>query len=157
MSNKILVIPKPKINKKIRLFCFPFAGGNINTYTSWLNKFNDDVELVFIQPPGRGSRISEPPHQSMEPLIKELMQHRNFITETPYVFFGHSLGSRVAYELCCQLKLAGMQLPVYFVASGSKAPYISTNKRCLHNLPKDTFIKELEQLNGTPKEILSNK
>lgn len=155
-KNKLFVIPNPVLNPKIRLFCFPFAGGGAFTYYPWGGKLNDYIELVLIEPPGRGSRMSEHPHQTMEELVNEIMRHSEFITQIPYVFFGHSLGCRVAFELSCQLKYLGKPLPEYFIASGSRAPHLPNEHGVTYDLPKQGFIRELERLNGTPREVLSN-
>ncbi|WP_215396272.1 thioesterase II family protein [Rheinheimera oceanensis] len=155
--NKLFVIRNPNPDAKVRLFCFPFAGGGINTYFSWLNFFPEDAELVFVQPPGRGTRIFESAHQSMAALMKELMHHADFIVEKPYVLFGHSLGSRVAYELCCQLMAANKHLPECVIASGSRAPHTKGLVKSIHDMPEDEFLNELKNHNGTPSEVLENK
>ncbi len=153
---KIFVVPKPTPNSKMRLFCFPFAGGSANTYFSWIDKFSNDVELILIQPPGRGTRFAEQAHCSMDGLVSELMQFAQFFCEKPFILFGHSLGSRVAYDLCCRLQSLNMRLPEYFVASGSGAPHLSDDMEHIHNLPQDLLVKKLEELNGTPQEVLQN-
>ena len=154
--NKIFLTPKPSASPKIRLFCFPFAGGSAATYLPWVESFGKEVELVFFQPPGRAYRISEPPHDDMDSLVDELMEHASYITRIPYVVFGHSLGSRVAYELICRLQSLGLPLPKYFIASGSRAPHLPNEKEPICDLPHNKFVLELERLSGTPKEILSN-
>jgi surfactin synthase thioesterase subunit len=156
VNDKLFKIPEPISSPKIRLICFPFAGGGANTFLPWIGKFNDQIELVLVEPPGRGTRISERPHSSMDQYINELVENLNIFTKVPYVVFGHSLGSRVAYELCCRLRALKVQLPEHFIASGSKAPHIKNEKKHIHNLPQNEFIEELAILNGTPKEILSN-
>lgn len=159
INNKLFLIPKPISNPRVRLFCFPFAGGTANTFTPWVDPLAaEKIELILIQPPGRGARFGEPPHTSMDSLIKELMQHAEFITSrTPYVLFGHSLGSRVAYELCSRLMVSGLPLPEYFIASGSRAPHFPNENASLHDLPQKKFIQQLKELNGTPKELLENQ
>ncbi len=157
MCSNLFVRPKPISNPKVRLYCFPFAGGGSNTFFSWINKFCDEVELVLIQPPGRGTRMLEVPHDDMDSLINELMQYADFITQTPYLFFGHSLGCRVAYELCCRFKSTRKPLPAYFIASASRAPHLKSEQEPSHDLPDGDFIKTLERLNGTPKEVLGNE
>jgi surfactin synthase thioesterase subunit len=156
MSNNIFIIPIRIASPKLRIFCFPFAGGSSTTYMPWLKHFSDEIELVFVQPPGRGSRMGETPHDNMSDLIEELMLQSSYITSTRYILFGHSLGSRVAYELTCQLKSARLPLPEHFIASGSRAPHLPCDKNQIYDLPQDEFIKELEKLNGTPTEILKN-
>lgn len=153
------MIPKPISDPSVRLFCFPFAGGAANTFIPWVEPLaSEEVELVLIQPPGRGSRFGEPLHTNMNSLIEELIQNAAFITShTPYVLFGHSLGSRVAYELCSRLMAIGLPLPEYFIASGSGAPHFPNESASLHDLPQKEFIQQLKQLNGTPKELLENQ
>jgi surfactin synthase thioesterase subunit len=154
---KLFVVPKPVTHPRLRIFCFPFAGGGANVYMPWVARMRDDVEMVLIQPPGRGARMLEPPHEQMDAFVDELAQHAGYFTETPYVFFGHSLGSRVAFELSLLLQSLGMALPEYFIASGSRAPHLPNEKRWVHDLPHAEFLEELASLNGTPREVLENK
>jgi surfactin synthase thioesterase subunit len=157
-KNKLFVIPKPLISPIVRLFLFPYAGGSTATYSHWVNLFNDDlnIELVLVQLPGQGSRMNEPSHQSMASLMSELVAHASYIASRPYILFGHSLGGKIAYELACQLGELGLPSPKYVIASGSGAPHLKNESEPIHNLPRNAFISELEKLNGTPQEILSN-
>ncbi|MBE0457792.1 thioesterase [Pseudoalteromonas prydzensis] len=141
----------------MRLFCFPFAGGSTVTYMPWIERFGDEVELILVQPPGRGTRINEHPYDNMNSLVEELMLDAAYFTRIPYILFGHSLGSRVAFELCCQLKYSEFPLPEYFIASGSKAPHLLKKNNGFYDLPQDKFIQELRKLNGTPLEVLLNQ
>ena len=71
MSDKLFVIPKPIARTKLRLFCFPYAGGGVSTFVPWASDFaDDDIELVAVQPPGKGSRIRETPHSNMAALVE---------------------------------------------------------------------------------------
>lgn len=142
---------------KLRLFCFPFAGGSTNTYMEWVKYLPKEVEVVLVQPPGRGSRMFEAPHKTMETLVAEIMECKAYITQKPYIFFGHSLGGLVAYELSCQLYNSSMLLPRHFIASGCCAPHQIRDRQVVHNLPKSDFIESLKKLNGTPREVLANE
>jgi surfactin synthase thioesterase subunit len=157
-KNKLFVIPKPLTDARLRLFLFPYAGGSIATYTDWVNLFDDNlnIELVLVQLPGRGSRMGEPPHQTMESLMSELLEHASYIASRPYILFGHSLGGKIAYELAYKLKGLDLLSPKCLIASGSGAPHLQSHSEPIHNLPHEVFISKLEQLNGTPEEILSN-
>lgn len=157
MADKLFYIINPVKTPSFRIFCFPFAGGNINTYFSWKDKFADDVELVLIQPPGRGSRIMEKPHDSMQSYINELLERTNYFTHVPYILFGHSLGARVAYELACQLISNDCPAPHSLVVSGSRAPHINNASATTFDLPDDEFIELIIKLNGTPTEVAQNK
>ncbi len=157
MTNKLFIIPKPNPNAKVRLFCFPYAGGSPAIFTPWSDKASEYVELVFVQLPGRGARLIEPAIDNMPDIIAELMCHSDYITSKPFAFFGHSLGSRISYELAFQLLDVGLPTPQKIFASASRAPHCISTKPHLHGLPHDEFIAELRDLNGTPKEVLENK
>src|SRR2546430_10624517 len=99
-----LMIPRPNPNASVRLFCFPYAGGNASIYTSWSRDLSANVELVAVQPPGRANRISEPPHSRMQDLIADLCPAIRALLGKPYILLGHSLGSHVAFELARELR-----------------------------------------------------
>lgn len=156
-ENSLFVVPQRLSVPKLRLFCFPFAGGSAQSYQQWQNYFNQDIELVFVQLKGRGSRINEQPHQNMQELVDELMLHSAYLTEYPYIIFGHSMGALIGYALCCQLKKRSLSLPLRFIASACRAPHQPYLAKVRHSLPHNEFIQALEQLNGTPAEVLRNK
>lgn len=148
--------PNPNHNAKLNLICFPYAGGSAATYIPWKSLIPNEVELHLIQPPGRASRLFEEPHTDMTSLVEELFNSiKNSITR-PFIFFGHSLGSRFAFELATKLKSLGLNTPKHFIASGSSAPHFPAVEEKIHNLPENEFIEKLKNLNGTPQEILTN-
>ncbi|RZM76729.1 thioesterase II family protein [Pseudoalteromonas rubra] len=157
MNNKLFVIPKPNPNAKLRLFCFPYAGGSPAIFMPWSGELHPEVELVLLQFPGRGARMGEPAHIEMQHKVDELLAHQAFLTEKPYVLMGHSLGSRVIFEVTKHLVEQNAPLPLHLIASGSRAPHTGSSKAQTYHLPHDAFIEELYKLNGTPKELLEHK
>jgi surfactin synthase thioesterase subunit len=157
VNNKWFWIPRPVMLPKLRLFCFPYAGGSATTYYPWATMLNSEVELVAIQPPGRSNRINETAYCDMHEMVDDLIKSIIPLLNVPFIFFGHSLGSRVAYELATRLKTLELPTPIQFFASGSGAPHIIRTKNQLYNLPEDEFINELQRLGGTPKEVLQNR
>jgi surfactin synthase thioesterase subunit len=157
MNKKWFVIPKPNINADLRLICFPYAGGSASTFLSWIQTLPPNVELIIIQAPGRGARIGELAYSDMHILINDLVEIIPDFLNKPYIFFGHSLGSRIAFELMNQLKILNHSLPQHFIASGSRGPQIQCLKNPIYNLPREEFIAELKRLNGTPQAVLENK
>jgi len=157
MKNKWFVIPKPNINADLKLICFPYAGGSASTFLPWVKTLPANVELIIIQAPGRGARIGEQAYSDMQILMRDLIKIIPNILNKPYIFFGHSLGSRIAFELVNQLKTLNHALPQHFIASGSRGPHHKSMKEPIYKLPHDEFIEELKQLNGTPQAVLENK
>jgi surfactin synthase thioesterase subunit len=156
ISSDWFVRPLPKLAPATRLICLPYAGGSAATYVPWSRLIPADVELIAVQPPGRGSRMAQAPHSQMEPLVTELMSVFAQVTDRPYVLFGHSLGSRVGFEVILECQRRGLPLPAHFIASGSRAPYLPKRELPIHDLPDAQFVEALRDLAGTPEEVLNN-
>ncbi|TQV77391.1 thioesterase [Aliikangiella marina] len=144
------------LNQDIKLLCFPYAGGSAATYLDWHNWLPQNVDLVAIQPPGRASRIFEPGYKNMHDLVDSLIEALYKELSSPYILFGHSLGSRIAFELMNRCLAQNLPLPHRFIASGSRGPHLSPRITSIYRLPDAQFIEKLKSINGTPKEILEN-
>lgn len=155
-KEKLFFVPVARSNPSLRLYCFPYAGGSSNIYLDWIDALPETIELVLVQPPGRGTRMSEAPHSCMHNLIEELLGKSSWFTEIPYAFFGHSLGSRVAFELASQLTVRGLRPPIHLIASGSRAPHIEAPSNLNHDLSDKELTERIFKLKGTPTEILQH-
>ncbi len=98
MPNSSWII-RTKTQPRLRLFCFPYAGGGASIYRLWSSKLPNEVEACPIQLPGRENRIAEPLYTHIAPLVAELALVMRPYQDIPYMFFGHSLGALVAFEL----------------------------------------------------------
>lgn len=155
-AESTLYIPHEKPNARLRLICFPYAGGSSLTYRPWIKNLHPDVELVLIQLPGRGARFSEAPFKSMDVMVKAIGVALNLLDKKPFIFFGHSMGARVAYELALQLFMDKQRLPSHIIVSGSPAPFIERKKELTHDLPDEAFMRHVRELKGTPEEVLQD-
>ena len=141
----------------MKLICFPYAGGGIATYSSWVKHIPDNIEVCIVQMPGRGVRILESAHTNMNDVISELLTVIPDYLNKPYILFGHSLGSHIAFELMRQLQALQLPLPLHFIASGSRGPHDKPKKKNIYRLPDQEFIAEIKKLNSTPNEVLENQ
>ncbi|MDT7543403.1 MAG: hypothetical protein QOE33_3307 [Acidobacteriota bacterium] len=144
---------KPNPRARIRLFCFPYAGGGTTIYRTWSSALPSTVEVVPIQLPGRGRRLSEPLFTSVEELTPVLAQALLPYCDLPFVFFGHSMGATISFELACHLRREHNLQPRHLLISGRRAPQVPNPSPYTHNLPDPEFIRTLRELNGTPKEV----
>lgn len=155
-SNLWVTCPKPNPKAKLRLFCFPYAGGSAWVFRPWLNHLPTTIELCPIELPARGKRWAESPITRLDILIEALktaiLPHLN----QPFAFFGHSMGGIVSFELTRLLAREYNVSPVYLFISGCRAPQIQDLDPPIHDLPETEFIDELHRLNGTPKVVLEN-
>jgi len=140
----------------LKLFCFPYAGGSSLVYRSWAKLLPENVQVIPVELPGRGSRLKESPFVSLPDLVVALTDAICPILDGPYAFFGHSMGAMIAFELarsvCRQLD---SQPEVLFV-SGRRAPQIPDTAQPSYNLPDEEFLSELKRIDGTPREVLEH-
>ncbi len=154
--NSWIVCPKPNAQARVRLFCFPFAGGGASIYRTWPDGLPASIETCSVQLPGRESRLREPLFARLQPLVQSLTQILRPYLNMPYALFGHSLGALISFELARALVLQNHPGPVHLFVSGHAAPQIPDTHRPIHQLPDSEFIQELGHLNGTPREVLQN-
>ncbi|SDX35853.1 Surfactin synthase thioesterase subunit [Marininema mesophilum] len=139
------------------LFCFPYAGGAASVYAKWRKHLLHGIECYPVEYAGRGKRWSEPFYQQMDDATEDLFhQLKHTIGSANYSFFGHSMGGLIAYELCKKVIREGYQPPAHLYLSGVKAPD-QPRDRSIHHLPDDAFKKEIQELKGTPQEVLDNQ
>lgn len=155
-ASRWFIRPVPRPLAEVRLICLPYAGGSAAIYMPWASSLPDSVELVCAQPPGRSSRMGEAAHATMDAMVADFATAFAGLRDKPYVLFGHSLGSRVAYAFARQCAVLGVPGPVHLIASGSRAPHVQSTRTSIHDLPKDEFVAKLRELDGTPEEILEN-
>jgi medium-chain acyl-[acyl-carrier-protein] hydrolase len=141
---------------RLRLFCFPYAGGGASAYRGWAASLPDDVEVCPVQLPGRESRLREPPFQQPEPLVAALADALRAHLDLPFAFFGHSMGAMLSFELARELRRRGDTLPLHLFVSGRRAPQVPNREEDIHALPEPEFLVKLRELNGTPEEVLQH-
>jgi medium-chain acyl-[acyl-carrier-protein] hydrolase len=142
----------------LRVFLFPFAGGDVNAYQNWGRNLPLGVELVYTKLPGRGMRFNESAFNSIEPLVHELCDAIKPFINTPFVFFGHSMGALIAFELCLGLRRQNLSQPHCLFLSALKAPQLMNQEaKQTHRLPDRELIQEISKLGGIPEELLANE
>lgn len=152
-----LIRPKPIPSARLRLYCFPYAGGGIPTFRQWIPNFPPDYELTIVQLPGRGSFLREKPVVEMDLLIPDLLRVLQPDLDCPYAFFGHSLGALVSYEIAKVFLERGVRQPLHLFVSGRGAPQVPDPNQPIYDLPDSQFVEKIRQFNGTPQEILANE
>jgi surfactin synthase thioesterase subunit len=76
---------------------------------------------------------------------------------SPYIFYGHSLGSLLAYEVILRLMDAGKDLPIHAFMSGRGGPGVLPRNRDIKNMPQERFYELLKGYGGTPAQVLQEK
>lgn len=145
---------------KIKLFCFPYAGGSARFYKGWQKYFPAEIEVVPIDPPGRGRRFGMDYCQSVEAMVDDIFaQVKDQLLHGNYALFGHSMGAVVTHELAYRIREAHLPDPLHLFLSGRGAPQIpdEEDKEKIHLLPDEQFKHKLIEYGGTPEEVLANQ
>ncbi|HEY0101520.1 MAG TPA: alpha/beta fold hydrolase [Pyrinomonadaceae bacterium] len=154
-ASRWFTIP-PEERGKIRLFCFPYAGGSSATFRSWGKALAPAVSVYPAHLPGRERRLSEKPFTRALSLVEAAAGAILPYLDRPFAFFGHSMGAMISFELARYLRRHNHPQPTHLFISGSRAPQLGFNGAVTYNLPDAEFAEELRRLNGTPREVLEH-
>jgi surfactin synthase thioesterase subunit len=154
-GNKWVVRYRPNPQARIRLFCFPYAGGGASVFRLWPHFLPPDVELCGIQLPGRESRMGEAAHRRMGPLVAELAGALLPYLDRPFAFFGHSMGALISFALARYLRCAHNVLPSRMYLAAYRAPQLPNPNIRIYHLPSEVF-KVVLRAEGIAESILQN-
>jgi len=144
-------------SSRIRLFCFPHAGGAASTFRPWSTGVPDGLEIHAAQLPGRESRILERPIDRFDELIDRLTAAIEPAATDEFALFGHSAGALIAWELARSLRRSGGPAPVHLFVSACQPPSnVRSSYRDLHELGDTELLAKLREMNGTPAEAMNN-
>jgi medium-chain acyl-[acyl-carrier-protein] hydrolase len=138
-----------------RWFFFHHAGGSASSYARWIKHIPKNVEMLSLELPGRGNRFHEPSPTQWHRIIPPITHSIENLLDLPFIFFGHSMGASIAFEVCQLLGKHHRPLAKHLFLAGRQAP----NRPCdltSHHLPDDEFIEYLREKQGTPEEVLQD-
>jgi medium-chain acyl-[acyl-carrier-protein] hydrolase len=160
LSLKWLHRPKPRKDAKMRIYCFPYAGGNAGVFNDWPENFGDSIEVVAIAFPGRWLRSEENSISCMWQLTKEISDAMEAEMGLDYMFFGHSMGGLLSYQVAQSLSEAGHMLPKHLFVSACEAPrktYEKKKRVRVDELDEAGLLEHIQKLAGTPREFLQDE
>lgn len=141
----------------LRLFCFPYVGGNAGIFATWPKSLPNDVEVWGIQLPGRQNRILELPFKRVSAAISELGTAISPLLDRPFSFFGHSMGAILGFEMTRWLRRHRKTMPITLFVSGRRAPQVPDTELQLHQLDDSSLVAAMRKFEGTPEEVLANQ
>lgn len=139
----------------INVFCLPFAGGSRYSYNI-LFKYATSLKWIPLEYPGRGARVREEPMKDLNAIVRDIFGQIKGNLNTPYVFYGHSMGAMVAFLLTKEIERNSLPMPLHLFLTGRGGPSIKDNEPPRYLLPKDQFAQKLRELGGSPEEILNS-
>lgn len=155
-SSQWFTVP-PNEQARIRLFCFPYAGGSNLIFRTWGKALGPAIAVCPAHLPGRERRLTEKPYTSLQTLVAAAAEAIKPHLDLPFAFFGHSMGALISFELARHLRRLDLPPPTHLFLSGRAAPQLGVRESVTYNLPNKEFAEELRRLNGTPPEVLEHQ
>jgi surfactin synthase thioesterase subunit len=140
----------------IPLVCLPFAGAGASFFYPWNEKAGKEIEIVAIQLPGREWRVDEEPYRDVNTAVDELFPEiAGELGAGPVMFFGHSLGAVLAYELAHRFSAAPGFYVSRLIVSGSPGPWTRRARRAT-GLPDGDFLGRVSEFAQYDAETMEN-
>ncbi|HEX4938133.1 MAG TPA: alpha/beta fold hydrolase [Candidatus Kapabacteria bacterium] len=149
-KNKSLVCFSPNPRAAVRLFCFPCAGGGASMYRRWATLL-PGVDVWAVNYPGRETLHGQPFAPSLDAVLAPVLEQQELFAEKPFLVYGHSFGSLVAFAAAVRLQALGCQTRGV-LGSARRAPHLPTGQ-VISDLPDDRFLAELDRFGGMPDAI----
>ena len=147
---------KPNPAARMRLLCFPYAGGGVSIFRAWPELLPADIEVWAIQLPGRDGRRHESIPDVLQELAAAAAEGLRPHLRAPFACFGHSMGALLAFEFVRALRRSDQLEPANLIVSARRAPQLTRDVTPLHTLPQSAFISVLRQrYNSIPPAILA--
>lgn len=149
-------------NKKIQLFCLPFAGGSKTVFNKFEKCLNSKIETVLIEYPGHDSRRNEDFCSNIDEIVMDACRQIRGKRKKnlPYALLGYSMGSVIAYELLCricrsQTKFYGEPVHVFFCAIEALSEF--KPRIYFDKMDQKDIIDILKNMGGIEEAVFSDK
>jgi medium-chain acyl-[acyl-carrier-protein] hydrolase len=140
---------------RLRLICFPYAGGTIQTFARWRGTLPRDVSLGAVELPGHGLRLLESPVDRMQDVVHWTVAELEPYLDLPIALFGHSMGGLIAFEVARALRQSSLASPSWLFVSAREAPQVPLVPSSIHEMPQAEFRQTIRGYGATPAEVLA--
>jgi medium-chain acyl-[acyl-carrier-protein] hydrolase len=110
-----------------------------------------------VQLPGRESRLAETPFTEVGAMLAAMTPPLLPALDLPFVFFGHSMGALVSFELTRHLRRCFGLQPSRLMVSAHCAPHLPDTRPPIYALPDKLFKEEVLKFMGTPPELFADE
>lgn len=138
-----------------RLVCLPHAGGTAASFSGWGSRLPAGVELIAVQYPGRQDRLGEEPIGDMATMAEQVANALRPLLDLPLSFFGHSMGTGLAYEVATLLERKEGVVAEHIFVSARPAPHVIDGEH-RHRLSDEDLVAAMRRLGGPDAEVFDH-
>jgi amino acid adenylation domain-containing protein len=111
------------------------------------------LEVLAINPPGRGARLREAPIEDMGGMVEGAISALAPFLDLPFLLFGHSVGALVAFEAARALEAQGLR-PLHVLLSGYADPVLAKRHPSLSKASNEELITSIAGLGLLPPDVI---
>jgi len=126
-------------------------------FRRWARFLPASVELCGLELPGRGLHRQEPLITEMRLALDSAVHDLKSHLDKPFVFFGHSMGAMLCFEVARRLRKEGLTQPLSLLVSACHAPQNPAKSEPMSGLSDRELMQRLHCMEGTPPEILEDE
>jgi len=140
------------------LYALPYAGGHSLIYRNLNQLLEPQIQLVALEPPGRGKRMKEPLLTDINLIAQDLYaQIKEHSAGREYTLLGHSMGALVAYliSLLAETDLPGQVKHLFCSAHGAPSvpKGVENGDNPRYRASSEEFWTYIESLGALPPEL----
>jgi surfactin synthase thioesterase subunit len=145
-----------RADTQARLFCFPHSGAGASTFANWPASLPSTVEVLGVELPGRGVRLLEPPRSDLAGMVGEIADQIGELDDVPFAFFGHSVGTLLAYEVAKELGRRNEILPETMIVSAGRAPNGESQPLLKPGITDEEILEMVIGMGGISAELAAH-
>ena len=139
-----------------RLLTIPCAGASATMYLRWRRHLPSFVQLVPLEPPGRGARLGQSFIERFDGLVSWLCQTWQAELQDRYVLFGHSMGALLAWGMAVHQRRTGGRMPEALLLSACAAPSQRDPDRFKGLDSDEALMADLRAQGGTSEAVFAH-
>lgn len=144
-------------SEALRLFCFPFAGGNSFAYRPFKENLAGEIEVVSVDLPGHGTLFGRTQLESLDEMADYIVAEiEPLLDAKPYAIFGHSMGGMLAFLVARKIMQTAHRQPLRLFIS-ARRPGACLPLFYWTELSREEFLERISRLGGIPEEVMKNK
>jgi medium-chain acyl-[acyl-carrier-protein] hydrolase len=140
---------------QLTLYCFPYAGGSARVLLQCQRWLGSRITMVPMEMPEPSLGSADAGADTFDVAVRMLCTEIRRLREARYAFWGHSMGSLLAYEVARRLARDERRGPAHLFLSGMRPPHRKDRDvRLTQQLSDDELLDTIRSNQTIPEHVL---